>query len=234
MAASKPRSWRIIAARVGMACIPRTGSGMRHSVCFSGISSMIRRSAYSTPRCNSHHPICTRRHSMPGGRWQSRRGWLRCKTPIMRSTPCGGISKSSAVWPIPSCPGMKTCLTSWMSCCAGCHRRGLPRRYGISHGMLVGTAEGCPTYSSGRSRNIASCVNRHANGTPDRRAKRTPLLRRLWLVQVANRRAPRARVARFTSAGGAGAWEVPVCPPGQAGPGPWNAFLRAWPFRRGF
>ncbi len=77
-------------------------------------------------------------------------------------------------------------------------------------------------------------VNRHANGTPYRRAKRTPLLRRLWLVQVANRRAPRARVARFTSAGGAGAWEVPVCPPGQAGPGPWSASLRAWPFRRGF
>jgi hypothetical protein len=81
---------------------------------------------------------------------------------------------------------------------------------------------------------MALCVNRHANGTPYRRAKRTPLLRRLWLVQVANRRAPRARVARFTSAGGAGAWEVPVCPPGQAGPGPWSASLRAWPFRRGF
>jgi len=70
---------------------------------------------------------------------------------------------------------------------------------------------------------LLELVNRHAKGTPYRRAKRTPLMRQFWLVQVANRRAPRARVARFTGAGGAGAWEVPVCPPGQVGPGPWNA-----------
>jgi hypothetical protein len=43
-----------------------------------------------------------------------------------------------------------------------------------------------------------------------------------WLVQVVNRRDPRARVARVKGAGVAGAWEVPVCPPGQAGGGVWG------------
>ncbi len=70
---------------------------------------------------------------------------------------------------------------------------------------------------------ILSLVNRHAKGTPYRRAKRTPLVRQFGLVQVANRRAPRARVARLNGACGGGAWEVPVYPPGQAGHGWWNA-----------
>ena len=59
-------------------------------------------------------------------------------------------------------------------------------------------------------------------------AQKGPLSGTVLLVQVANRRAPRARVARFTSAGGAGAWEVPVCPPGRSWPrfrlhSGWNA-----------
>ncbi len=66
-------------------------------------------------------------------------------------------------------------------------------------------------------------VNRRAKGTPYRRPKRPHLVRQFGLVQVANRRTPRARVARFMGGGGPGAWEVPVCPPGQAAHGRCNA-----------
>ncbi|OYV37138.1 MAG: hypothetical protein B7Z80_13665, partial [Rhodospirillales bacterium 20-64-7] len=45
------------------------------------------------------------------------------------------------------------------------------------------------TLAAANPHNPGLAVKRHANGTPDRRAKRTPLIRQFWLVQVANRRA---------------------------------------------
>ena len=50
---------------------------------------------------------------------------------------------------------------------------------------------------------LAAFVNRHGNGTPDRRAKGTPLERRFGLVQVANRRDPRVTRSALTSDGAA-------------------------------
>ncbi len=69
---------------------------------------------------------------------------------------------------------------------------------------------------------------------PRSACKKDPWVMLDGLVQVANRRAPRARGARFKCAGVAGAWEVPVCPPGQArGWGPGRGFDQARPVRRG-
>ncbi len=112
------------------------------------------------------------------------------------------------------------------------HLLGHAVRFGLTTGIdVLAAGEGIETMLSLRCVLPTMPVNRHAKGTPYRRAKRTPLVRQFRLVQVANRRAPRARVARFNGAGGAGAWEVPVCPPGQAGHGRWNAGAA---FRRGF
>ncbi len=98
----------------------------------------------------------------------------------------------------------------------------------VSPAEILGELISAGPNQPGRVESLPITVKRHANGTPDRRAKRTPRLAFEGLVQVANRRAPRARVARFNGAGGAGAWEVPVCPPGQAGHGWRNAALLAW------
>jgi hypothetical protein len=47
------------------------------------------------------------------------------------------------------------------------------------------------------------------------------------LVPVANWRVPRASRSALTSDGAARAWEVPVCPPGQAGVALRHGFLGA-------
>src|ERR1700732_4753637 len=60
-------------------------------------------------------------------------------------------------------------------------------------------------------------VKRQAIGTPDRHGKGTRPGHWVRLVPVANRRVPRASRSALTSDGAARAWEVPVCPPGQAG-----------------